>query len=179
MTAMDDLSRLALAAGAGDHVATRRLVEATQPQVWQLCAYLGSGDDTDDLVQETYLRALRALPRYRGDAPVSHWLLAIARRVCADEVRRRTRARRTLGRFRALTRDVDDAPVLHGHDIDLELLVRRLDPERRDAFVLTQLVGLRYDEAAVVCNCPVGTIRSRVARARAELVRLAREANAV
>jgi RNA polymerase sigma-70 factor (ECF subfamily) len=45
-----------------------------------------------------------------------------------------------------------------------------LDEDRREAFVLTQLVGLSYAEAADVCRCPVGTIRSRVARARAELV---------
>ena len=49
-------------------------------------------------------------------------------------------------------------------------LLDALDPDRREAFVLTQLVGLSYAEAADVCGCPVGTIRSRVARARAELV---------
>jgi RNA polymerase sigma-70 factor (ECF subfamily) len=46
----------------------------------------------------------------------------------------------------------------------------RLDPERREAFVLTQLIGLPYAEAAEVVGCPIGTIRSRVARARADLV---------
>jgi len=49
-------------------------------------------------------------------------------------------------------------------------MLDRLDHERREAFVLTQLVGLSYAEAADVCGCPVGTVRSRVARARADLV---------
>ncbi len=49
-------------------------------------------------------------------------------------------------------------------------LLARLDPDRREAFVLTQLLGLPYAEAAEVAGCPVGTIRSRVARARADLV---------
>ena len=49
-------------------------------------------------------------------------------------------------------------------------LLSRLDPDRREAFVLTQLLGLPYAEAADVAGCPVGTIRSRVARARADLV---------
>lgn len=49
-------------------------------------------------------------------------------------------------------------------------LLDRLDPDRREAFVLTQLLGLSYAEAAEVAGCPVGTIRSRVARARADLV---------
>jgi RNA polymerase sigma-70 factor (ECF subfamily) len=52
----------------------------------------------------------------------------------------------------------------------MRALVAALEPERREAFVLTQVVGLSYAEAAEVCACPVGTIRSRVARARADLV---------
>ena len=63
--------------------------------------------------------------------------------------------------------------------VDLDQLVHGLEPDRRTAFVLTQLVGLTYDEAAAVCDCAVGTIRSRVARARAELLQLAQEADAV
>lgn len=49
-------------------------------------------------------------------------------------------------------------------------LLARLDPDRRAAFVLTQVIGLPYAEAAAVCECPVGTIRSRVARARENLI---------
>ncbi|MGH9139430.1 MAG: sigma factor-like helix-turn-helix DNA-binding protein, partial [Acidimicrobiales bacterium] len=49
-------------------------------------------------------------------------------------------------------------------------LLAVLDPDRREAFVLTQLLGLTYAEAAAVCGCPVGTIRSRVARARDQLI---------
>ena len=49
-------------------------------------------------------------------------------------------------------------------------LLARLSPERREAFVLTQVLGLSYAEAAEVCGCPVGTIRSRVARARMDLM---------
>jgi RNA polymerase sigma-70 factor, ECF subfamily len=54
--------------------------------------------------------------------------------------------------------------------VTVRALLAALDPQRREAFVLTQLVGLSYAEAAEVCGCPVGTIRSRVARARADLV---------
>jgi RNA polymerase sigma-70 factor (ECF subfamily) len=54
--------------------------------------------------------------------------------------------------------------------------VSALDPRRREAFVLTQVVGCSYEEAAAVCDVPVGTIRSRVARARADLVQRARAA---
>ncbi len=176
---MDELSRLARAAAAGDHVATRRFVQRTQPQVWQVCAYLGSGDDTDDLVQDTYVRALRGLAGYRGEAPALQWLLAIARRVCADEVRRRVRARRRIRRLAALASPHEArAPAMHS-TIEVDRLLRTLDPARRDAFVLTQLVGLTYEEAADVCGCAIGTIRSRVARARSQLLQLVRDADAV
>jgi RNA polymerase sigma-70 factor (ECF subfamily) len=66
-----------------------------------------------------------------------------------------------------------DAPE-HAPDpaesVALQAMLAGLDPQRREAFVLTQLVGMSYAEAADVCSCPVGTIRSRVARARDDLV---------
>jgi len=157
------LRRLAAAAVEGDGVAVAELVRRTQPSVWQVCTALGSAGETDDLVQETYLRALKALPSFRGDAPVRVWLLAIARRTCADHVRRRQRQRRLLDRL------VAEAPVDHQPGPAVDDLLDGIDADRREAFVLTQLVGLSYDEAAAVVGCPIGTIRSRVARARADL----------
>ena len=56
-------------------------------------------------------------------------------------------------------------------EVDLWLLLARLDDDRRHAFVLTQVIGLSYAQAAEVCGCPVGTIRSRVARAREDMMR--------
>jgi RNA polymerase sigma-70 factor (ECF subfamily) len=166
------LERLAALAAAGDAAATAALVRETQTDVWRLCAHLSDRQVAEDLTQETYLRALPALRGFEGRSSLRTWLLSIARRVCADHLR--ARKRRPL--------------VLVGEDTDLADLVRdgyrdevggtvaaqdvldRLDPERREAFVLTQLIGLPYAEAAEVVGCPVGTIRSRVARARADLV---------
>lgn len=166
MAATDDPLRPYVdAAVEGDDVAVGELVRLTQPAVWQVCAALGSAGEVEDLVQDTYLRALGALPRYRGDAPVRVWLLAIARRVCADHVRRRQRRRRLFDRVRGHTMELDvPAPEVVDDLLDV------LDADRREAFVLTQLVGLSYEEAAAVAGCPIGTIRSRVARARADLL---------
>lgn len=126
---------------------------------------LGSPGEEDDLVQDTYLRAFRSLGTYRGEAPITTWLLSIARRVCADHVRSRMRQRRVAG---ALA-DTADQWVPPPGNPTLELL-DAIDPDRREAFVLTQVAGLSYDEAALVLDCPVGTIRSRVSRARADLL---------
>ncbi|RBY95848.1 RNA polymerase subunit sigma [Blastococcus sp. TF02-8] len=169
---MDDLARTAADAADGDPLAAAHLVRATQSDVWRLCAALGDRDSADDLTQETYLRAFAALHRFEGRSTVRTWLLSIARRVCADAVRSRRRRRLTLVREPAdlelLSAEaaVDDV----GEGVVVTDLLARLDGDRREAFVLTQLLGLSYAEAAEVADCPVGTIRSRVARARADLV---------
>jgi RNA polymerase sigma-70 factor (ECF subfamily) len=88
--------------------------------------------------------------------------------VCADHVRRTTRRRALVER---LVQRGDDALVApRTGEVDLDDAVAGLDPDRRAAFVLTQVVGLSYAEAAEVCEVPIGTIRSRVARARADLL---------
>jgi len=169
---VDELERLAAAAVDGDPLAAAALVRATQSDVWRLCAALGDRQSADDLTQETYLRAFGSLHRFEGRSSLRTWLLSIARRVCADAVRSRRRRRLTLVR-----EDADLEALGAGNDADrvgegaaVADLLARLSPDRREAFVLTQLLGLPYAEAAEVAGCPVGTIRSRVARARADLV---------
>jgi RNA polymerase sigma-70 factor (ECF subfamily) len=170
----DPLAALLEAALEGDDRALGELVRQTQPAVWKLCTALGSPGDTDDLVQETYLRATAALPGYRGEAPVRVWLLSIARRVCADQVRKRQRQRKLVARLSLVG---PDEPVAGPATIDD--LLQDLDPDRREAFVLTQVLGLSYEEAAATVGCPIGTIRSRVARARGDLLATVRRAEAV
>ncbi len=91
---MDEITELAVAAGAGDRVAMTTFVRRTQAEVWRVCSHLGDADNADDLTQETYLRALPALAGFRGESSARTWLLSIARRTCADAVRSRTRHRR-------------------------------------------------------------------------------------
>jgi RNA polymerase sigma-70 factor (ECF subfamily) len=169
---MDELARIAADAAGGDPLAAAALVRATQSDVWRLCAALGDRDSADDLTQETYLRAFGSLHRFGNRSSVRTWLLSIARRVCADALRSRRRRRVTLVRddadLEGQSRSRGADPVAEGATV--ADLLTRLDPDRREAFVLTQLLGLRYAEAAEVADCPVGTIRSRVARARADLI---------
>ena len=161
---MDDLTPLLVAAADGDRRALEDLVAGSQADVWRFCAALIGRSLADDATQETFVRAWRSAASFRAEASARTWLLAIARRVCYDQLRRRRRHHR-----------LDEArpaePVADpGGAADLHDLVDRLEPDRRAAFVLTQLHGLSYQEAAEVCACPVGTIRSRVARARVDLV---------
>jgi RNA polymerase sigma-70 factor, ECF subfamily len=156
---------LVAAARRGDRAALDELVRDTSTEVWRFLAHLVDPQSADDLTQETYLRALGALGAFRGASSLRTWLLSIARRVAADEIRRRSRRPRTGGE---LPQDTPDALDLPG-EVSARDLLQRLDPARREAFVLTQITGLSYAEAAELANCPIGTIRSRVARARDDL----------
>jgi len=167
---MDELTSLACAAGRGDRAALAGLVRQTQADVWRLCAHLVDPGCADDLTQDTYLRAIPALSKFRGDAPVRTWLLAIARRVCAAEISTRTRGRQLAVRLAATPGGtLGQQPAEPGAQAAADDLLAALEPDRRTAFVLTQMLGCSYAEAAAVCGCPVGTIRSRVARAREDL----------
>jgi len=176
MNEADPLRRLIEAAAEGDDVALGRLVQETQASVWRVCQALGTPGEEEDLVQETYLRALRSLGSYRGDGPAMGWLFSIARNVCADHVRRHQRTRRLQERLFAQPVDHidpgDPSAVVHH-------LLQHLPPNQREAFVLTQVLGMSYQDAATTIDCPIGTIRSRVARARTTLAGLVRltEAN--
>lgn len=171
---MDRLTQLLLEAQAGDRRAFEQFIAETQADVWRTCRYLGDLRDADDLAQETYERAVGSLHRYRREGPAKAWLLTIARRVCVDHTRRQQRRRRRDARA------MDEAlaggglgSVIAPDDagrLALDAMIDHLDDDRRAAFVLTQVLGLQYAEAADILGCPIGTVRSRVARARIDLI---------
>jgi RNA polymerase sigma-70 factor, ECF subfamily len=163
----DEITRWALAAKTGDRAAAEAFVRATQHDVQRMLAHLSGPGEADDLTQETFLRAMRSLPGFAGRSSARTWLLSIARRVAVDHVRAAVRRPRT-----AALEDWERAGGGHSRFEDGVLLRRLLDDlpaDRREAFVATQMLGLSYAEAAQVCDCPIGTIRSRVARAREDL----------
>lgn len=169
MGRMEPLGPLAAAAATGDRDAARTFVQATQVDLWRLTSHLVDQASAADLVQETYLRAWPALRTLRADSNIRAWLATIAYRVCADEIRRRQRHRRRLDRL------ASQPPTIVPEHTPLDDLLGGLSPDRRAAFVLTQVLGYSYQEAAQACDVPVGTIRSRVARARSDLAALLAE----
>jgi RNA polymerase sigma-70 factor (ECF subfamily) len=167
----DQVTALAIAAGHGDAHALEAFIRATQRDVWRFTAHLADVSSADDLTQETFLRAITALPRFAGRSSARTWLLSIARRTVVDQVRHNQARPRISG-----DADVEVAANRHrgprGFEdvVEVNVLLGKLSSERREALLLTQLLGLSYTEAAAVCQCPVGTIRSRIARAREELL---------
>jgi len=164
--AVNELDELALAAQEGNRFALDAFTRQTLPAVQGLCRHLGDPDTADDLVQETYARMMRSLPSFRGEGSARSWLLRIARNTCADATRVRRR-RRTRDSF-AEVPDIADAPASGWTEVTSVL--RSLSPERQQAFVLTQILDLPYQDAADILEVPIGTVRSRVARAREDLL---------
>ncbi len=166
----NDLSPLVRAAQSGDRGALSALIAQIEPDIRRLVLLLGDFDATDDLVQDAMERIISGLDRFRGDGPFLNWVRQITRWTCADSARRRARIRHRDAR---LARDTVTAetPVAESSGAsELSELIEGLDGDRRDAFIATQILGLSYAEAAAVLDCPIGTVRSRVARARVDLI---------
>lgn len=175
-SAADDarVTDLALRAGRGDREALTEFIRATQDDVWRLLAHLGGRDIADDLTQETYLRVMSALPRFAARSSARTWLLSLARRAWIDNIRHdMARPRKSITEYEdaAATTPVDGANASSWSEwIDVRTLIDALPEERREALILTQVLGYTYEEAAKISGVRIGTIRSRVARARKDLI---------
>jgi RNA polymerase sigma-70 factor (ECF subfamily) len=131
---------------------------------------LGDSDRMDDALQEAYVRAFRALPRFRGDARLSTWLFRITYNACLDEL---ARARKVAylpldelaGQASAAPEPGDALSVRR----QLEVALAALSPEERAVVLLVDAEGFDYSEAGEILGIPVGTVASRLNRARAGL----------
>jgi RNA polymerase sigma-70 factor (ECF subfamily) len=166
------ITGLALAAGAGDRAALTTFIRVTQRDVYLFLTHLCASSEAEYLTRETYLRAMRALPSFVGRCSAITWLLSLARRVAADQIQPPGAPPPTSAEDRDIVvAGSGDHQSGWEEDVLLRVLVAGLDADHRNAFVLTQMLGLGYAAAAEVCGCPISTIRSWVARAREELVR--------
>jgi RNA polymerase sigma-70 factor (ECF subfamily) len=131
---------------------------------------LGDRDLMDEALQEAYLKAFRALGSFRGQAAVRTWLYRIVHNVCVDQLRRRERGRATT--LHGLEQQPDPRPgpaeVAVGRH-DLEAALASLSPGLRAAVLLVDAEGMGHGEAAEILGIPVGTVASRLSRARRHL----------
>lgn len=162
----EELDDHAHAASAGDRVAFEVLCRALQSDVSRYCRALAGDDElAADAAQDTFLRLVGAIRRWRGDAPVRVYTLVLARRAVAAAIQRQRRHRDRI----AADADPDRSLASPAGAVELTQLVDALPVDLRRAFVLTQVIGLPYESAADTEDCPIGTIRSRVFRARERL----------
>jgi RNA polymerase sigma-70 factor (ECF subfamily) len=127
---------------------------------------LGDRDRMDDVLQEAYVKAFRALPRFRGESSVATWLYRIVANACLDELRRARRRREES------VAEPEPASVHEPQEPGaLAAALAALTPEDRAAVLLVDAFGESYDDAARALGVPRGTIASRLNRARPALRR--------
>lgn len=155
------------AAAAGDVAAFAALVRTSQPHVWRFARHLLGDDDlAADVTQETFVRVHRNLAGFRFEARFSTWLFHIARNAAVDEQRRQARRQRVVAALPP-PRPAPDASL----DVEVRAAMASLSSPLREAFVLVEVFGQRYQDAAEILGVPIGTVKSRAHRARVELVR--------
>ncbi len=177
MTAPDaaDEQRLVVAARAGDRAALERLLREHQPRIHALCRRI-TGNDADalDATQEALIAIVRGLPRFDGRSRFSTWTYRVATNASLDELRRRRR-RPAVGLPEQAGAPVDVPDLRPGpadqvaDRLDVDAALADLPADFRSAVVLRDLCQLDYAEIAEVLEIPAGTVRSRIARGRAQL----------
>jgi RNA polymerase sigma factor (sigma-70 family) len=168
---MDDPA-LVEALRARDPQAPRLLIERYEGVVFGLCyRMMNHRQDAEDVVQETFVRALRAITGFDATRPIRPWLLEIAANRCRTAIGRR-RHRPTF----ALVGPAEELPDHHAGPNDpddlsgeIERALSALRPDYRLVFVLFHEQNLSYEEIARVITRPVGTVKTWLHRARAEL----------
>ena len=167
---MDDPA-LVEALRAGDPQAPRLLIERYQGVVFGLCyRMLGHRQDAEDAAQEAFLRALRSIAGFDATRPLRPWLLEIAANRCRTALTRR--ARRPPSASHSIEDRADPRPALADPDDlagELERGLQALRPEYRMVFTLFHEQNLSYDEIATAVSRPVGTVKTWLHRARAQL----------
>jgi len=178
-----------LALGDGDDKLVKRAKKATreafdllvlkyQGRVAQLVGrYIGNYAEVEDVTQEAFIKAYRALPNFRGDSAFYTWLYRIAanaaknhlvargRRPSSDLALDDSESSEVPGRLRD-----NESPdeIIMGQELEslISATIERLPSELRAALTLREFEGLSYEEIAEVLDCPIGTVRSRIFRAR-------------
>ena len=164
----------------GDEAAWRALVERYTRKVFGLAyRFTGRAEEAEDLTQEVFVKVYQTLHRYREtDGPFGAWLMAVARNHAIDHYRRgrQERQRRTEDPLVLETAaSGEEHPVLGIEREERAKLVhtglRALPPDLRAPLVMCDLQGLSYDEIAAALQVPLGTVKSRINRARLELAK--------
>jgi len=166
---MDEAALLARCR-AGDQHAFRVLLERHHQQVYRTAyALTADADEAADITQETFLKAWRALPGFRGDAAVGTWLTRLALNAARDRLRRQ-RTRATLDTLRGVSGRAGDDPAGAAADRDeVQHALAQLSARARAVVALRYGRDLSLAEIAALLDCPEGTVKSRLNGALARL----------
>lgn len=165
----------------GDTEAFEELVFQYQNKIYALAyRYMGNEEDAYDMAQEAFLKAYRSLRTFKGDSSFGTWLYKVATNVCLDELRRRKRRITPLSLDEPLATDEGEvekeipdssptADIIYEQKEFSKYIQNCLDqmkPEHKTVIVLRDVMELSYEEIAEILNCSLGTVKSRLSRAR-------------
>lgn len=175
----------------GDNDAFEQLLLLHQKKVYNLCLRMSANpDDALDLSQEAFIKAWRSIGQYQFEASFSTWLFRLTSNVCIDHLRRKKRRQET-----SLTESFDDsdegeeftlpdaAPlpeeqaITNETKLALAQAMERLGPEHREILQLRVVEDLPYEQIAEILDIRVGTVKSRLARARLSLRKILKAGN--
>lgn len=183
--------QLIRSAQQGDNDAFEQLLLLHQKKVYNLCLRMSANpDDALDLSQEAFIKAWRSIGQYQFEASFSTWLFRLTSNVCIDHLRRKKRRQET-----SLTESFDDsdeaeeftlpdaAPlpeeqaITNETKIELAQAMEQLGPEHREILQLRVVEDLPYEQIAEILDIRVGTVKSRLARARLSLRKILKAGN--
>ncbi len=162
----------------GDQDAFEQLVHRYEGKIYSVAyRFMGNHADAGDLAQDTFIRMYQALPGFRGDSSFATWLYRIAANACRDELRKKQR-RRNVSMDEMIEASPANIPTAASEYSPEEAVQRqeirhqvqeclnRLSDDHRLILVLREIQGLSYEEIAGLLDCSLGTVKSRISRAR-------------
>jgi RNA polymerase sigma-70 factor (ECF subfamily) len=169
--AREEDARLVSAAAEGDMAAFEQLVRRHIDAVYAHgLRFFGEKQAAEDVAQEVFVKLYRSLGSYEGNSAFTTWLFAVTRNTCLDMLRQGKRRPVPVDPVDLVAKSVPDHAQTVVDGAALEQATRALAPEDREALAAVTLFGLTYGEAAEELGVPVGTVKSRVFRARRTLV---------
>lgn len=159
--------RIVERARSGDPAAFEELVRAHQGDAWRFARSLTRDEHlADDVTQDAFVRAFRFLPSFRGESRFTSWLFAIVRNCANDALRSRSRSQSHSEESEPRGSSAPD----HELRVAIDQAIGALAPELREPFLLVEVFGMPYADASVVLRVKTGTVKSRVHRARQQLM---------
>ena len=167
----------------GDKDAFNLMVIKYQPRIMSvLYGFLKTHSDAEDLTQQTFIKAWTNLEKFRGDSSFYTWIYRIAINLAKNFVKKpSTQFEKTSISIDEhqydLPEDLDPLSFISNEQLkrDLDSFIGSMPEKLQTAFILREYDGKSYEEIALVTNCPVGTVRSRIFRAREEIINYFKE----
>lgn len=178
-----DEKKLLDLAKKGDVEAFESLVEAYQKKVYNIALRMvGNPDDAEEIAQEVFIRIFKSLKNFKGQAQFYTWIYRITSNVCLDELRKRKNKRviyldqEIANRDNELGRQIGDesfAPDIFAEQNQLKKMIndalQQLPEKHRIILIMRDICGMSYEDIAKALESPIGTVKSRISRARQAL----------